>query len=211
MMVGIGAIYQTGYFVAEYKYQDFANAINRTLEELDLVQKAYPINASLAIMKREINIAEDTIKELRNLIQESLLQIENLREQVYFYQSVVAPEDLPDGLSIFKVSVSKPLRDKSYLVDLVLRWIRKDNKTISGQVDMMVYGKNHNDEAVKHKGKSLQFSFQYFQRIKGNLDLPENFFPEKLSISVNAGKTAFEKTYLWKDIATTNRLFPSGS
>jgi hypothetical protein len=53
------------------------------------------------------------------------------------------------------------------------------------------------------KKKDLPFSFQYFQVLRGEFTLPDNFKPESLSLTVNISKTRgqkkvqFEQTSPW--------------
>ena len=185
--------------------------LNRTMEDLNLEweERSWPMR--LTMIKRELDVSFDTIEELKNVIAENLLRIDDLKERVYFYQSVVAPEDLKEGLSIFDVSVSAPLEDDRYPIEIILRKSHKKDTLINGHVKVSVYGKDGRSQPVSSVSEDMKFSFRYFQRVRGILNVPTDFKPEKIMLSVAAGRNqSFERFYAWRDVMEPD-ILPSGS
>ena len=46
-----------------------------------------------------------------------------------------------------------------------------------------------------------RFAFKYFQRLKGVISLPENFFPVKMDVTIlPSNDQQIEKTWYWGDL-----------
>ena len=193
-------LYQVGYFTADNKHRNFEEGLNKIMRDLSLWETG-TLDEYLAILKREIEISRSTVKELNALIYENTIRVNDLKEKIYFYQSVIAPEELNKSLSIFDVTISQPFEKNNYFIEVVLRKSQKKDTLIKGHIKISIYGKHSRDEDANLGNEPLEFSFRYFQRVRGILDIPPEFQPEQVKISVSADHgQPFEQIYAWQDI-----------
>ena len=198
-----GMFYAGGYFMAQQRYQEFERAANQIGEELGLEWQEQPWFIRFSMIKREIDVAAKMVGQLKQFLYEKSRDLEDLKEQVYFYKSVIAPEELKGGLSIFSVAVLEPVSDGQYPVEIVLRKMDKKTAIVKGHIKISVYGSQH-DEYTNLTGLdkgNIKFSFKYFQKIRGAISLPEGFVPNQLEVVVVSNNfKAFEQKFSWKDI-----------
>lgn len=207
MFVGVsvlcGSFYGLGHYFVKRHYQELETALEQMAHDMGLHWGDTPWHGRFAMLKRKLDVALKTTKQLESFLYEKSLEIEDLKEQIYFYKSVVAPEDLQEGLSIFSVNVQDPVRRREYPVEIILRKMQKAGGAVKGNIRVSAYGYLDNKETHIDAlgGEKIEFSFKYFQRVKGALYLPEGFFPRRLNITVISDRfKSFEQVYAWHDI-----------
>jgi hypothetical protein len=136
---------------------------------------------------RSSKIEHQALQDIRTVLEERDAEILTLKEELAFYRSLVSPSDMRPGLHIQSLELEKTEAKEEYRYKLVLALVRGQNRYAKGSVSMKIHGlANGKPDTVEVKGKAkeLSFSFRYFQRLEGDLSLPEGFEPLSVHISV---------------------------
>ena len=200
------AAFAVGHHSAGHSYRELVSALEDFVQDFDIEWQASDSwDMRFAMLEQDMKVAHEKSGQLENLLQDSLLTIEELNEQIYFYKSVVAPEDLTDGIAVFSTTVQMAGSLGEYFVEVVLRRTGKTHRMIGGEVRASVFGTMADDrnEITRLEGETAGFSFRYFQRVRGVLRLQQGFVPERLTVTVLSKRFApLVKTYAWHEIAT---------
>lgn len=163
------------------------------------------LHERIAKQKSKIRIHEVTIAELKKTQKKMGVKIDDLTEELKFYQQVVAPED-PSGSNVapfdLKITPDKS-EDNSYRFDITLAQNKKKKNVISGYVQVIIKGKESEKITVGDDKKGLPFSLKYFQRISQIFKLPETMVPEKVIVKVKlkwSNGSIFSKSYKWQEL-----------
>jgi hypothetical protein len=175
---------------------DSLQAGNRTLQQqvLNLEQAGSVDREALASVQR-------TIVSLRE-------QISQLEEDVLFYKQIVSPGSEESGLVIGKLDLIGSDAGGKIRFKLELKQQGSNDNLVSGHVNVNVLGMQGGQE-VSLPLRSLtgavsdidiRLQFRYFQNVEGELDLPEDFEPQKVQIlAVAEGPNAktVQKSFGW--------------
>jgi cell division protein FtsB len=154
------------------------------------------------------NVAKQGIQET---IKEYKATIDQLKKDVSFYQSIMAPSENIKGLQVQNLELQKTSDDKRYTYKIVLAQVADNKNYISGLVAVNVVGMQSGvkeilplrDVSEDQSSLGIKFKFKYFQDITGELILPQGFSPESIQVVAQAdGKKAskLERTYMWNDL-----------
>jgi len=146
----------------------------------------------LVAVRTRANLLRETAQQMRNELYQKERDLAEMKEQLYFYRRVIAPEDLQQGVAILSAHLEKPSADGRFPFELVLRQGARKDKMAKGSIRLRV------DGTLDGAGRRLpmddfyegerRFAFKYFQRIKGRISLPEHFVPASVEVRVSAEK-----------------------
>ena len=134
-------------------------------------------------------------QEAHNLLKGSVAELQDetleLKEELAFYRSILAPKDNSQGLRIQSASVAASPVGGVHHYKVVLTQVFTNNTVVSGKVEFSLEGLR-DDKPDKLDLKQLSvdgdasksFKFKYFQNIEGDLKVPDGFVPQRLIISV---------------------------
>ena len=167
-------------------------------------------------MSRKLNILGVELEVARlaeNLIHEDIKQDlqreQQLRNDLAFYQQIMAPELTQKGFVIDSFNVEAALSENAFRFELVLMQQDKIKNVLKGDIEVSLLGSEDGKSKrlslaslMPDKGESLKFSFKYFQVIEGQLRLPENFMPEKILVHADiyqfkVKRGTLEKSFDW--------------
>jgi hypothetical protein len=202
-----------GFYFGEYQLKLRHTAV---VEERDLLraelsqrdQVLSELSAKLAIVQRgqavdqQANIGvQQTIKDLES-------SVSQLREDVTFYKSIMAPSSDTKGLQVQKLEITKVRDENKYSYKLVLAQVSDNKNYVDGVVAVNFIGtKNGEPEILALRDISqetelgIKFRFRYFQNMEGELTIPEGFVPEKVQVVAQSkGKksTKVDETFSWE-------------
>lgn len=200
-----------GYAVGRY-YGDLDRGYLSALEEM-----RGSLERELDSMRREqvnLNIEKLVGVESGNALRESIKSLHDeeaeLRRELVFYRSLMAPGKLSKGLQV--ASFELFARDSGqFTYHLLLTQVTTQRARISGKVKMEVVGRVAGElqvlpltELAEVQRYPLPYRFRYFQDLKGELRLPEGFKPLEVQVSVT-GRDAkkHEQTFAWADALAT--------
>lgn len=147
-------------------------------------------------------------KNSRNSLLKLHDELSDVKEQLAFYQHVVAPETVVKGLHISSLEV-KQLPADSYQFQLVLAQGASQKRAVKGhyqlQVVVMFDGK---EEAVPVvEGDAASFSFRYYQILTEEATIPSGFTPLRVELTVTPAvkqKEPITQEWLWADVMTVD-------
>jgi hypothetical protein len=182
----------------------FATKGQQRLEDDLQQQKAEndELRASLAQAQRAAQMNETAFQELDGALKASSQEIVKLREELNFYRNIISPTDKKVGLRIQSLQL-EPSGANQFRYKLVLIQALKHEHTIYGLAKFEISGADGTEEKVfaipGSSDKPIKVNFKYFQDIEGQFELPKNFKPRRIKVSVtpSSGASAVEESYPW--------------
>lgn len=160
-------------------------------------------------------IDREAYEEVRgnlNRLQQNNLQ---LREELQFYRSIVAPSQRQEGLQVQHFSVEPTLSSRSFRYKLTLinlQGIKGRKEQARGEVSLYVIGKQGGKsrrlnltELGGGSEANLDYAIKYFKHFEGELRLPEGFVAEAAVVEVNPrddDQGALQKQVPWPKSAS---------
>ena len=163
--------------------------------------------AELAAIGRHLELSRQTAVQVKIHLLEKEQEIEHLNESIYFYRKVMAPEEVQGrhGVAIFAINVDKTGQKGRFPIELVLRRTGKKTSFLKGKVAFTVAGFDTETRVASafqnaYEGEK-NFSFKYFQRLRGVLTLPADFQPNKLDLTIDMGRNRnAHETFVWSEL-----------
>lgn len=190
-----------GMFYAGYKFAHLENEnvraqnklLNKSLSNLtDVHQKQ---QSELNMLKVELEIAQLANEQSQANIKQNIKTEQTLKEQISFYQRVLAPEKSQDGFVLERMEIVPTISKNNYAVKMILLQHENIKAVIKGTLSIRLFGSengkviNYNIENMQDEPKtSLDFAFKYFQVVETSVTLPEGFTPERFEISTDIYK-----------------------
>jgi len=204
ILIGVGyLIYDYGHSRADYDYDGLEDQ-NSILQERisQLVSEIEKTRDELVANRSSSEIDKLAYKEVDVSLRNLQAEILELKEEVAFYRSIVAPRESARGLRIQRFNVAQA--GKGFRYKLVLTQVIKNSRITRGNVVMQVEGVRKgksvklNLTSLSAKGqKQLDFRFKYFQSFEGDLIMPKDFIPSRVHVKVASNRVTLEKTFPW--------------
>ncbi len=205
MALCAGAFFAGGYYYSQYHFEELMAGFEQLSERYNLPYEGMSWAARFSAVQLRTEVANKTVEQIKEYLHEKDQQIKELEEHLYFYRTVIAPEDEEKALSIFSVNLQWAAERRVYPIEVVLRNHRSKKGTVKGGIKVLVEGAVEPQGAMLVRDDLLEgeikFSFKYFQRLKGTLRLPGSFSPNQLSVVVKADKVkGVKETYAWAEL-----------
>ena len=182
------------------------SALEQQLERQQGELMALP--EQLAVLQRASEIDRQASLEVRNDFARLQGELLGLRKELDFYRGIVSPGAVEPGLRIQSFHLEPASQDGAFLYDLTLTQVKRNDRFVSGVIEMEVEGVEDGKtrllpfaKLVEGDGKALKFRFRYFQRFAGRIQLPDRFQPRRVTIRLSPrGKgqpPGVEKTMEW--------------
>ncbi len=145
--------------------------------------------SQLAVLRRSNEVERLASEQVRQTLSGLEAQVMSLNKQLAFYKNIVAPSTMKPGLRVQDLRLARAGSDGRYHYTLVLIQVRGDSRLAKGRVEFTVQGSqggrelNLSSTQLGIKGP-IRFSFKYFQRLEGDLVLPEGFQPSQVEVGV---------------------------
>jgi cell division protein FtsB len=191
----------------------------RVVDQLDKLSQEYAAlqQRESALRQQVFNLEsgrsiDDIAKqEIQTTIRQYEDTIKQLKKDVSFYQSIMAPSENIKGLQVQNFELQKTSDERRYGYKAVLAQISDNKSYISGVVVVNVIGTKNGEKEVlalrdvddDQSSLGIKFRFKYFQNITGELILPEGFIPESIQVVAQAdGKKAskLERSFMWNEL-----------
>lgn len=203
-------IYELGALSAErekqawiVRHSELQKRYAQILENLATQQK------KTAQLEAEAQMARASLKTSQNEIEKLQQEKQNLEKELSFYRSIMAPEDNRKGLTIDSIVIRQADAPGLWQYELVLTQARKQDWYLKGNVNFKITG-THNGKTVQladnaifaeHNG-APKFSFRFFQRLTGTIQLPSDFTPQKIYVTAitRDGKQKATAEYSWSNV-----------
>tara|TARA_R110001592_G_scaffold322098_1_gene600959 strand:+ start:6793 stop:7527 length:735 start_codon:yes stop_codon:yes gene_type:complete len=191
----------------------------KVLAQLDKISAEYAIlQKSEAQLRQQVfnlesgrNIDNVAVQGIQETIRDYKTTIDQLKKDVSFYQSIMAPSENIKGLQVQNVELQKTKDGRRFSYKIVLAQVADNKNYVSGLVAVNVVGMQEDNKVIlplrdvsdDQSTLGIKFKFKYFQDITGELILPKGFNPESIQVVAQAdGKKAskLERTYMWNDL-----------
>lgn len=205
IVVATGWIYNYGVSMAGFERSSAVEEQQKLQEELrQRTGEIQELRDSLARAQRSVQMNETAFQELDRSLKASAQEIVKLREELNFYRNIISPADKKSGLRIQNLYVEAAGTGNQYRYKLVLIQALKHEQTINGSAVFEIVGAAQGGQdmvvAVPGSGeRAIKVSFKYFQDLEGRFELPKNFKPRRIKVTVMpaGGAAAVEESYAW--------------
>ena len=166
------------------------------------------LQQQLAILERSSEIDRRATLEVRNEFAALQEKVQALRKELAFYRGIVSPSDNKAGLNIQRFDLQPGSLAGRYVYRLMLTQLKRNDRYVRGIIEITVEGMQDGDSKVLSfaglrvdKGDATKFKFRYFQEFEGEIELPPEFRPQRVTIRAKTtGKDqppGVEKTMEW--------------
>ncbi len=206
----IWAAYRYGHSEANYSWQTADRTIENLQRDLELVRKENKdLRLTVSQAQRQLQIDKAAYKELASNLNASNTQITDLNKELKFYTSIISPKDGRSGVRIQDLAIRSTEKSDKYLYKLVLIQALRHSEEVTGTVGFEIKGAKNDRQTVINRPRSadskIHVNFRYFQNVEGIIDLPADFAPAEIKVSVTTlGKKkkshTTERTYQWPKV-----------
>jgi len=202
-------IYEFGRIQANY------NIVDAGRERQGFVDRIMVLDAELVALKEDVaqletnrDIDRAAYKDAEIGLVTLQSKIQEQTNEIAFYRGIVSPADGVAGLRVQDLRLTRADTERAYMVRLVLVQSLKHDRTVSGDVGLIVEGvQDGNDVSYpysqllgKQSDSSWPFKFRYFQDFDREIILPDGFTPENIKIEVRSKTrsiSSIEESYSW--------------
>ena len=201
------SLYYLGHAVERNRF-DEAFAELALIDGFEDVLEGESTALKLFAIRTQANLLRETARQMRGELRQKERDLAETREQLYFYRKVIAPEDLPKGVSILSAQLERPTDDGHFPFELVLRASGADGKTTKGSVRLRMTGvadgvERHLPMSAFYQGDE-RFSFKYFQRLKGRISVPRHFAPSSVEVNVQTARAdPMSRSFAWRGLLSS--------
>lgn len=149
-------------------------------------------------------------EQVRTEIVDLKNRIAELERDNTFYRDLMRPESDDQGISVAAPSLAV-LADipNAYDYKMVVKQLSANRSQVVGYLELTLVGVNSEGKAKRFSlhqlspsitTEKIKLNFRYFQRLEGQLILPEAFTPERIElkiVSLQPKKALIEKTFNW--------------
>ena len=172
-------------------------ALLQRLNALEGLQQS--LERELAASKLAADVQEQAAQELQQRLTQLLGEKVELENAVSFYRDLMEVGAKKEGLRVASFTVLATNTPQIFQFSILVTQIAEKRKYVAGDIQLKVIGilQGGRQEVIFDAknavvGFPLKLRFKYFQDLVGQIRLPSDFIPERVSISVqqNGKKTA---------------------
>ncbi|WP_416306330.1 DUF6776 family protein [Neptunicella sp. SCSIO 80796] len=201
--------YCAGQAMAEYQRQQIAGmqaSIDKFNDENNKLIK------QLNILGVELEIEKRANLKAQQDLQQAFSDNQQIRNQLSFYQKVMAPELSDNGFVIDSINFQSTNVEQHFRYSLVLLQQQKRKNFVKGDIRITLQGSSAGQmkevdmlAQLDPPKTSLTFHFRYFETLNGEVDLPAGFMPEKIVIhaklsSQGSNNAEHERRFDWLEV-----------
>jgi uncharacterized membrane-anchored protein YhcB (DUF1043 family) len=207
LLGGAGLIYNYGLQRAGFE-RESAHQRQQTLQDetRKLQDQNQELQEALARAQRTIQMDQAAYQDLDKALKSSAQEIVKLREELNFYRNIISPPDKKSGLRIQSLYIEPAGGANQFRYKLVLIQALKHEQNVQGRAVFEISGMQVGEDTVVRypsaQDRPIQVNFKYFQDIEGKLELPRNFQPKRIKISIltPGGTPMIEASYAWPQV-----------
>ncbi|MBI5451734.1 MAG: hypothetical protein HY940_10305 [Gammaproteobacteria bacterium] len=165
-------------------------------------QNAVLVQASQVDRKAYMDV-EQSLKGLQDEILE-------LKQEITFYQGIVSPNGSARGVRVQDFRLSKGGSSGAFHYEFVLMQVVSGSTQVKGVAEMTIVGLLHNQphelryaDVIQGENRQLAFQFKFFQKLTGDMVLPDGFVPQQVKVRVIPEEKKLapvEKSYDWNEL-----------
>ena len=169
--------------------------------------------ARVAVLERSSQIDRQAVELMRSQFRDLEQEKNELARSLVFYQSVVAPEDLSEGVKLSAFDLEPGESPNQYRLRVIVSQFSRMNNFLRGTLSASVKGQQDGKDVnlslldLAGVGSKPVLGFRYFQAFPEDrgfmeFELPEKFTPKSITVSANirsGGAQSLKKTYDWQE------------
>ncbi|MGH1441149.1 MAG: DUF6776 family protein [Cellvibrionaceae bacterium] len=182
---------------------------NFKLEYEAKLDEAAKLEQQVANLKLATEVDRKANEEVRAQVVELKTQLAEMEQDNTFYRSLMRPNASDQGLVVDSPSVLAIAGSANkYKYNVVIKQIVAQHRLLSGYLEFELLGRQADtlrklalkDISDSVSAEQIKLRFKYFQRIEGEMILPEGFVPERIELKVvvqRPKKAVVEKKFGW--------------
>jgi hypothetical protein len=202
--------YEQGSRMSGFDVAEADHVISNMQAEIEtLTSELAETRRQAAMLERNSRIEDDTSGQLKKSLTEAQNEVLELKKELAFYKSIVAPEQGKPTIVIQTIQLKKDVTG-DYDYKIMVSQQGKNDRFARGTVEVSIEGTKQGTKQVlaldtvsDDAGKPMNFGFKYFQNFTGKLKLPDGFNAESMRVKLNPkAKTldAVDETFPWDDL-----------
>lgn len=158
---------------------------------------------TISLLKTEVKIKEQAIKELQLSISQMSEDNSLLKAEVAFYENLLSHKDGINKLRVFEITAEP--RDDWISLQVVLAQKLEKAKVVTGKLSLKLKGiqagKGEEIDLIKQFKLNNDYEFKYFQVKKYTISLPNGFNPTTLLVELKGkNKQTISELFQWSDV-----------
>jgi len=202
--------YEHGRRIAGFDASDADRVVTAQQVEIETLQaNLAEYRRQAAMLERNSKIEDDTSGQLKKSLKEAQNEALELKKELAFYKSIVAPEQSKPSLVIQTIQLRQD-ETGDYDYKIMVSQQGRNESFARGTVDVSIEGRQQGAKQVlalntvsEDVKNPMKFGFKYFQDFTGKLKLPEGFKAEFMRVKVNPkSKTldSIDEKFPWDDL-----------
>ncbi|MBV7314269.1 DUF6776 family protein [Shewanella sp. NIFS-20-20] len=151
----------------------------------------------LASNNMALTVASQANQDMQQLFNEQVQQLSQVKRELAFYRSIMAPEQVAEGIAINTLEILPGIEPGQLQLQLVLTQLEKRKRLLKGKAEIRFIGlqdgKSQELTLVSLTGNSLDFNFRYFQILDSTFSLPEGFELKQIDAKIVVPATRWNK------------------
>ena len=207
VLLSVFSVFALGLIAGQWN----ANAV--ILKSIELTSINSALESERALLQRSleesdllVEVNETATAQLRNRLDEVLLEKSDLEYALTFYENLIKSSAGKGSLEMFEFKAFATEAEGVYEFSILLGQDVRAAKTISGNVDLSIIGTSADRDPVEFTtetsimGFPLSYKFKYFQDLAGKIRLPVDFQPKRAAIVVRSagGRSLVERELDWR-------------
>lgn len=182
-------------------------------ELLRLENQNEKLASRIAVLERSSRIDRKAAESVRVQVRELEQEKAGMAKTMAFYQSVIAPEDLSEGVRLNAFDLFPGDKANQYRLRMVVSQVSRTNNFLRGTLNAQVTGQQDGKTVslslleLTGVSEAPALGFRYFQSFPDDrglmeFELPEDFTPEKITVHVNirsGGVRSLKETFDWQE------------
>ncbi len=162
-----------------------------------------------AMLERNSKIEDDTSGELKKTLTDAQNEVLELKKELTFYKSIVAPEQGKPSIVVQTIQLKKDLAGE-YDYKIMVSQQGRNERFARGTIDVSIEGNTQGvkqvlalDDVSDDVKKTMKFGMKYFQNFTGKLRLPDGFTAESMRVKLKpSSKTldSVDEIFPWDDL-----------
>ena len=202
--------YEYGRRMAGFNASDADLVINSQQVEIETLEsKLAEYQRQTAMLERNSKIEDDTTGELKKTLTLAQNEVLELKKELAFYKSIVAPEQGKPTIVIQTIQLKKDVAG-GYDYKIIVSQQGQNDRFARGTLEVKIEGTKQGakkvlalDSVSDDADKPMKFGFKYFQNFTGKLKLPEGFKAESMRVKLNPkvkSLDSVDETFPWDDL-----------
>jgi len=210
IMLSLWLSFEYGRNIAGYNSADADAYIDQLQTQLEEAQaEIVESNRQATMLKRNSRIDDDASGQLKETLAQAQNEVLELKKELSFYKSIVAPEQGSRSIAIQTIQLKKN-ETGGYHYKIMVSQRGQNDRFARGTIDVSIEGVKKGQpvtlklaDVSNDTKKPMKFGFKYFQNFEGVITLPAAFLPDFIRVKVkpSAGKIkSIDEQFAWSDL-----------